>query len=193
MFVFPFCCSDVCARKVDQYDNPKNPEAHYLTTGPEIWAQMGGRIDWFVASGSTGGTVTGIGKYLKERDPRIRVGMSDPVGSIYYEYFHTRQPPKDAKGCTYLVEGIGEDHVCKAIDFNVVDKMWQFRDAEIFPLVQRLAREEGILAGGSSGANLFAAVELAKTLKGAKTRTKTRKNRTWFFDTVFSLQRRRAL
>ena len=92
--------------------------------------------------------------------------MSDPVGSIYYEYFHTRQPPKDAKGCTYLVEGIGEDHVCKAIDFNVVDRMWQFRDAQIFPLVQRLAREEGILAGGSTGANLYAAIELAKTLKG---------------------------
>ncbi len=95
--------------------------------------------------------------------------MSDPVGSIYYEYFHTRQPPKDAKGCTYLVEGIGEDHVCKAIDFNVVDKMWQFRDPEIFPLVVELARKEGILAGGSSGANLFAAIELAKTLDDSRT------------------------
>ncbi len=116
---------------------------------------MDGRIDWFVASGSTGGTVSGIGRYLKERDARIKVAMPDPVGSIYYEYFNTRVEPKDAEGCTYLVEGIGEDHVCKAIDFNVVDKMWQFRDKEIFEVVRRLAREEGILAGGSSGANLW--------------------------------------
>ena len=88
-------------------------QAHYLTTGPEIWAQMGGAVDWFVASGSTGGTMSGIGRYLKERDPRVRTCLPDPKGSIYYEYWHTRQEPKDAQGCTYLVEGIGEDHVCK--------------------------------------------------------------------------------
>ena len=81
--------------RLDQYDNPKNPEAHYLTTGPEIWNQTLGKIDYFVASGSTGGTITGVGRYLKEQNPKIRTVMPDPIGSIYYEYFKTKKIPRE--------------------------------------------------------------------------------------------------
>lgn len=147
--------------RIDQYDNPKNPEAHYLTTGPEIWEQTGGAIDFFVASGSTGGTVSGVGKFLKEKRSDIRVVMPDPIGSIYYHYFQTGKIPEGGN-CNYFVEGIGEDHIAKAMDFSVVDEMLQFTDKDAFQLARRLAREEGILAGGSSGANLFGALEIAK-------------------------------
>lgn len=149
--------------RVDQYDNPKNPEAHFLTTGPEIWRQTEGNVDYFVASGSTGGTVTGTGKYLKQKNPKIKVVMPDPVGSIYYSYFTTGQIPAGA-GCTYFVEGIGEDHIAHAMDFSVVDEMMQFDDKQAFGICRQLATEEGILAGGSTGANVWAALELAKTL-----------------------------
>lgn len=147
--------------RIDQYDNPKNPEAHYLTTGPEIWKQTDGKIDVFVASGSTGGTVSGIGKFLKEKNPKIQVVMPDPVGSIYYHYFKTGQIPEGGN-CNYFVEGIGEDHIAKAMDFSIVDEMFQFTDKEAFHLARLLASKEGILAGGSSGANLFGAFEVAK-------------------------------
>ena len=108
--------------RINQYDNPKNPEAHYLTTGPEIWRQTEGKITHLVASGSTGGTVSGIGKYLKEQNSKIQVIMPDPIGSMYYEYFKTGKIVNDA-GCTYQVEGVGEDHLAKAMDFSVVDEM----------------------------------------------------------------------
>ncbi|MGA3213075.1 MAG: cysteine synthase family protein [Terriglobales bacterium] len=149
--------------RIDQYDNPKNPEAHYLTTGPEIWRQTQGRITHFVASGSTGGTVSGIGKYLKEKNPAIKVIMPDPVGSIYYEYFKTGRILTDAR-CTYHVEGVGEDHLARAMDFSVVDDMYQFSDWDAFSTARRLANEEGILAGGSSGANVWAALKQAESL-----------------------------
>lgn len=147
--------------RIDQYDNPKNPEAHYLTTGPEIWEQSNGKIDYFVASGSTGGTISGVGKFLKEKDPHIKVVMPDPKGSIYYEYFKTGKINPDGN-CNYLVEGIGEDHIAKAMDFSIVNEIMQFNDAEAFNTGRRLAKEEGILAGGSSGANVWACLELAK-------------------------------
>jgi len=152
--------------RIDQYDNPLNPEAHYRTTGPEIWEQTGGKIDYFVASGSTGGTVSGIGKFLKEKNPDIKVVMPDPVGSVYYEYKTTGKISGEEKGCTYFVEGIGEDHVCQAMDFSVVDIMYQFNDKQAFEVARQLAKEEGILAGGSTGANVWGAIELAKTLSG---------------------------
>ena len=105
--------------RINQYDNPKNPEAHYLSTGPEIWKQTRGKIDYFVASGSTGGTISGVGRFIKERNPLLKVIMLDPVGSIYYPYFKTGKLPEDGN-CNYLLEGIGEDHLAKAMDFSIV-------------------------------------------------------------------------
>jgi len=149
--------------RLDQYDNKKNPEAHYLSTGPEIWEQTGGKIDYFVASGSTGGTISGNGRFLKEKNPNLKVILPDPVGSIYYEYVKTGVIPKEGH-CNYFVEGIGEDHIAKAMDFSIVDDAIQVTDKQAFSTVRRLAREEGILAGGSTGANVWAAIEIAKTL-----------------------------
>ena len=150
---------------VNQYDNPKNAEAHYLTTGPEIWRQTGGQVDYFVAAGSTGGTVTGVGRYLKEQNPDVKILMPDPVGSIYYTYFKTGRIDESEIG-TYQVEGIGEDHIAKCMDFGVVDEMLQFSDDDAFATTRRLAASEGILAGGSSGANLFGCLKLAESLDG---------------------------
>lgn len=150
--------------RINQYDNLKNPQAHYLTTGPEIWQQAQGKIDYFVASASTGGTISGVGRYLKEKDSKIKILMPDPLGSIYYEYFKTGQLPKKPK-CTYLVEGIGEDHLALALDFSLIDDVVQVTDQAAFETARLLARKEGILAGGSSGMNVWAALELAKTLK----------------------------
>ncbi len=148
--------------RVNQYDNQKNPEAHYKTTAPEIWDQANGKIDYFIAAASTGGTISGVGRYLKEKNPKIKVIMPDPIGSIYYEYFKTKKIPHGS--CTYQVEGIGEDHMTLAMDFSVVDDVVQFTDKDAFSTARRLAREEGILAGGSSGANVWAALKLAETL-----------------------------
>jgi len=149
---------------INQYDNPKNAEAHYLTTGPEIWRQMDGKVDYFVASGSTGGTVTGVGRYLKEQNPEIKVLMPDPFGSIYYTYFKTGQID-ESEIASYRVEGIGEDHIALCMDFAVVDEMLQFNDEDAFGMTRRLAASEGILAGGSSGANLFGCMQLAERLQ----------------------------
>ncbi|MHB8876275.1 MAG: pyridoxal-phosphate dependent enzyme [Myxococcaceae bacterium] len=152
---------------VNQYHNPDNIEAHYLTTGPEIWEQVDGKLDYFVAGLGTGGTMSGAGKYLKEKSHGLvkNVGV-DPIGSVYQGYFKTgKMPPPHV----YKVEGIGEDMLCKAMDFKVVDDVRQVDDRQCFTAARRLAREEGVFAGGSSGAAVHVAVELAKEVGKGKT------------------------
>lgn len=149
--------------RINQYDNLKNPEAHYHSTGPEIWEQTQGKVDYFIAGGSTGGTISGIGRYLKEKNPAVKTIMPDPVGSMYFTYFKTREATVQGSR-TYHVEGVGEDHLTKAIDFSVIDEVVQFTDQDAFTTARLLAQKEGILAGGSSGANVWAAIELAKKL-----------------------------
>ncbi len=147
--------------RINQYDNPKNPEAHYLYTAPEIWEQSHGIVDYFVASGSTGGSISGIGKFLKERNPLAKVIMPDPVGSIYYDYFQTGKIPVGGN-CNYNLEGIGEDHIALALDFSVIDDVVKVTDLQAFQTAREMAVKEGILAGGSSGANVWAALQIAE-------------------------------
>ncbi len=144
----------------DQYNNPKNIEAHYRTTGPEVWRQMDGQIDYFVAGIGTGGTLSGAGQYLKEKKPKIKIIAVDPEGSVFYGYFKTgKLPPPHV----YKIEGIGEDYLVKAVDFSVIDDMVQVNDKDSFLMARRLAKEEGIFAGGSSGSAVWAALKVGET------------------------------
>ncbi|MCP5102788.1 MAG: cystathionine beta-synthase [bacterium] len=145
----------------NQYFNPMNPEAHYCSTGPELWRQTGGKIDCFVAGMGTGGTISGVGKFLKEKNPRIKIIGADPVGSILKEYFYTEKKI-DAK--PYKVEGVGEDIVPGTLDFKYVDEVIPVTDKESFNISRRIAREEGIFVGGSCGMAAHAALETAKKL-----------------------------
>jgi cystathionine beta-synthase len=142
------------AWKPDQYSNPNNPRSHYETTGPEIWAQTEGRITHFVAGVGTGGTISGIGRYLKEQNPRIQVIGADPAGSVY----------SGGSGRPYLVEGVGEDFWPDCYDREIADRIIEVSDADSFAFTRRLARQEALLVGGSSGMAAFAAKQLALEL-----------------------------
>src|ERR1700685_3245535 len=143
----------------NQYENPANPEAHYRTTGPEIWKDTAGKITHFVCGLGTGGTASGAGKYLKEQDPKIKVIGVDPHGSLFYEYWKTGNI---GKARTYVVEGIGEDILPATMDFSVVDEIIQVNDEECFLWARRLAKREAIFAGGSGGGCVSAALRVAK-------------------------------
>jgi len=145
----------------DQHNNRENNEAHYKTTGPEIWQQMEGRIDYFIAGMGTGGTVSGAGRYLKEQDPKIKVIAVEPEGSVFAEYFRTGRRPEPRR---YLIEGLGDEFIIGTADFAPLDDVVQVSDKEAFLTTRRLVREEGIMAGGSSGAVLAAILRLAPTL-----------------------------
>ncbi len=153
---------------VDQYNNAWNVEAHYLTTGPEIWEQTGGDIDFFVASASTGGTITGASRYLKQRRPGVHVVMPDPVGSIYECYFRTGKVDPAVRR-PYQLEGIGKDIVAGCIDFGVIDEVMKLSDKEAFDAARQLAAREGILGGGSAGANIWGCMAIASRVDTPKT------------------------
>jgi len=145
----------------NQYFNPMNPEAHYHSTGPEIWKQTEGKIDYFVAGIGTGGTITGVGKFLKEKNPKIKIIGADPVGSILKEFFYTK---KMIEAKPYKVEGVGEDIVPGTLNFQYVDEVITVSDKESFNTARRITREEGIFIGGSGGLAAHAALKLAKNL-----------------------------
>ncbi|OJT25950.1 pyridoxal-5'-phosphate-dependent protein subunit beta [Archangium sp. Cb G35] len=151
---------------LNQYHNPDNIEAHYKVTGPEIYEQTDGKIDYFVSGLGTGGTMSGAGKFLKEKIPGLKNVGVDPEGSVYEGYFKTG---KLTEPHVYKVEGIGEDMLCGAMDFKVVDDIRQVDDRQSFVAARRLAREEGIFAGGSAGAAVHVAVQLAKEVGKGKT------------------------
>jgi cystathionine beta-synthase len=143
----------------NQYFNPENPQAHYETTGPEIWRQTQGKIDVFVAGIGTGGTISGVGRYLKEQSPEILIVGADPEGSVF-----SGDEPRP-----YLVEGIGEDFWPGTFDPSVVDRYVRVSDRDSFRIARAVTRQEGILVGGSSGTAVFAALQVARELDASKT------------------------
>jgi cystathionine beta-synthase len=148
----------------NQYHNPENPHSHYLTTGPEIWEQTGGRVTDVVIGMGTGGTISGTGRYLKEQNPGIRIIGVDPVGSILKETWQQGHVPEDAQPKSYKVEGIGEDFLPTTLDLSVIDEVIQVDERESFSWSRRLVKEEAIFCGGTSGSALAAAIRYGAKL-----------------------------
>ena len=148
----------------DQYSHPANPEAHYRTTGPEIWEQTAGKITHFVAGIGTGGTISGTGRFLKEQNANVKVIGADPFGSIFKTYKDTG---KVIETTPYLVEGIGQEVVPPNVHIEYVDEVVNITDGESFEMSRQLGRTEGIFCGGSSGTNLAAALRVARDLDEA--------------------------
>ena len=144
-----------------QYSNPANPQVHYQTTGPEIWDQTDGSITHFVAGIGTGGTISGVGKYLKEKNPYVQIIGADPFGSILGEF---KETGVRSKGNPYLVEGIGQDCLPKNVQFEYIDKIYNLSDKDSFNFARMLSKEEGIFCGGSTGTILGITLEVAKGL-----------------------------
>ncbi|OLS25839.1 MAG: putative cystathionine beta-synthase [Candidatus Heimdallarchaeota archaeon LC_3] len=150
----------------NQYFNQDNPQAHYLTTGPEIWEQTEGKVTHFVCSVGTGGTITGVGRYLKEENPNVQIIGADAVGSILKEaHEHPEHKYNPANVSTYLTEGIGEDFIPDTLDMDVVDKFYTVTDEEAFLTTREVVRKEGLLIGGSGGAAVHVVKQISKNLK----------------------------
>src|ERR1700723_1475618 len=145
----------------NQYENPMNPAAHYKTTGPELWEDSEGKITHFVCGMGTGGPISGVGKYLKEKNPDVKIIGVDPFGSLYYDSFKTGTV---IKGKTYVVEGIGEDFFPTTMDMKILDDVLQVNDEECFVVARRLVKMEGLFTGGSGGGCISGALRLARNL-----------------------------
>lgn len=146
---------------VFQYGNPANPEAHYRTTGPEIWEQTEGRITHFVSGIGTGGSISGAGRYLKEKNAQIRIIGADPYGSVFKTY---KETGKLMQATPYLVEGIGQEIIPENVHMKYIDEIVNVTDRDSFQMARRLGREEGIFCGGSTGTNLCATLQVARGL-----------------------------
>jgi cystathionine beta-synthase len=149
----------------NQYHNPANPEAHFVSTAPEIWEQTGGEFDVFMGGMGTGGTLSGCGRYFKERKPEMKIVGVDPIGSLYYEYVKTGRL---TKAFSYYVEGIGEDFLPSTMNLDILDDVVQVDDRECFLMTRELVRREGIFCGGSAGAAVQGAIKYARMLKEPK-------------------------
>ena len=145
----------------NQYENPENPKAHYRTTGPEIWRDSEGKVTHFVAGMGTGGTISGVAKYLKEQNPKVKIIGADPVGSLYYEKIKYNRV---GVAKPYVVEGIGEDIFPGTMDLKCVDDILQVSDRDCFIMTRKLAKLEGLMTGGSCGAAVCAGLEYAQKL-----------------------------
>ena len=151
----------------DQFYNDANPEAHYATTGPELWEQTEGKITHLVAAAGTGGTITGAGRYLKERNKQVKIIAGDPAGSILAEYWRSKGKNK-VEGTPYKVEGIGQDKLPGTLDMSLIDGYYTISDKEAFAMARRLTREEGLFVGGSSGLIASVALKIARELDDPK-------------------------
>lgn len=155
------CANNPKLYYIDQHNNLDNNETHYKWTGPEIWEQLDGKVDFLIGGIGTGGTITGAGKFLKEKNPNLKVIGIDPVGSIFYDYFKRKEMIKPEK---YLLEGMGDEFLIKTAQLELLDDMYQVDEKKAFGWTKKFAFEEGIVVGGSSGANIWGAVKLAREI-----------------------------